>query len=752
MEMQSSNGRWGAQGKDWEAVAGCGLTAVALPVVSNPKALPASKSTLKQLGKTPSRYNARRQAVGIRQWTSHVTSAEELKAWSEEPDYGICLRTGHGLIALDCDVDSEATAEAIRAALTEFFGAMPPERFRKNSRHFLVPIRCTASRAKAVMHMPTGTDMIEVLGVGQQFVAFGTHPSGAQYEWTGPLDAVPSVDADRLDSLLKALAEAAGAKSGGAAEGRARKLGETKLQPDRLADWLRENGYVLAEPRPGELQITCPWASEHSAGEAGDTSTTYFQAGTNGHEGSAFVCLHAHCRERNLADFRAWAEAKGFRSVRPSDFKPIDENAVESEEAMADSLLAARADKHGRIRSTLPNVACALGLGSKLKLGEGMHGLNLRYDTFLSTNVVGTGENGPWRPMEEADGLRIRCALEEFKGFYPIAVQTFRDAVNLTAHNGEFDSMHERMDALPAWDGVPRIEKFYSAYCGAVDSDYARALGRYTFAALAGRSWSTKDVKADIVPTLVGAQGIRKSTLVRALALEPEFSTEITFEERDDDNARKIAGMQTVEIPELAGYRKKEIAAVKRYLSETADTYIPKYQECRKRVVRRCVFFNTTNETDFLTDTTGNRRYAPIVLTKIDIEAVRRDIVQLYAEGLAVYKAEGVRHRRLEELAASVNQDFMREDPWAEYIAAFIERREQANDPEAAPLTSALILREALGLMGASCTRPDYAHRVGVIMQDLGYAKKKTRLDKGRRSRQAQVYCKVSAEGGDVPF
>jgi hypothetical protein len=84
-----------------------GRTDQLLPVVCNPGATISPNSKLKMLGKTPSLYNRDRLATGIKHWTEHVVTEHDFARWSNEPDYGICVRTVNGWLALDCDSEDE---------------------------------------------------------------------------------------------------------------------------------------------------------------------------------------------------------------------------------------------------------------------------------------------------------------------------------------------------------------------------------------------------------------------------------------------------------------------------------------------------------------------------------------------------------------------------------------------------------------------------------------------------------------------
>ncbi len=114
---------WGTTPDEWfhfDLV--LGRTDHLLPVVCNPGATISPDSKLKALGKTPSRYNRDRQVTGIAQWTGHVVTEHDFARWSNEPDYGICVRTGHGWLALDCDSEDEDIQADIRKTLVQLLG------------------------------------------------------------------------------------------------------------------------------------------------------------------------------------------------------------------------------------------------------------------------------------------------------------------------------------------------------------------------------------------------------------------------------------------------------------------------------------------------------------------------------------------------------------------------------------------------------------------------------------------------------
>lgn len=82
-----------------------------------------------------------------------------------------------------------------------------------------------------------------------------------------------------------------------------------------------------------------------------------------------------------------------------------------------------------------------------------------------------------------------------------------------------------------------------------------------------------------------------------------------TFEGKDASEL--LQGVWLVEVSELDAFRKTDVARIKQFLSLRADRYRAAYGRHVSELPRQCVFFGSTNTTDFLQDTTGNRRFWP---------------------------------------------------------------------------------------------------------------------------------------------
>ena len=159
------------------------------------------------------------------------------------------------------------------------------------------------------------------------------------------------------------------------------------------------------------------------------------------------------------------------------------------------------------------------------------------------------------------------------------------------------------------WDGVKRLDTLLSEYLGAEDTAYTRAVMRKSLCAAVGRA-VTGGIKYDYMPIFTGPQGIGKSTFLRILGKDWFSDSLTTFEGKEA--AELIQGTWINEIGELSAFTKQETQVIKQFLSKTDDIYRAAYGRRTDKYPRRCVFFGTSNDSEFLKDATGNRRFWPV--------------------------------------------------------------------------------------------------------------------------------------------
>jgi hypothetical protein len=154
-----------------------------------------------------------------------------------------------GLRAIDFDIDDPAIAnDCLQIALEIFPGALC--RWRANSPRKLLLLRAAEGEPPKITLAGT-RGKIELLGCGQQFVAFGLHESGAELRWTdAPGDVrladVPAASEDDAQTLLERCAPILGAT--GAAQ---RANGEDHEPGEPQADSLRIAAALAFIPNDG---------------------------------------------------------------------------------------------------------------------------------------------------------------------------------------------------------------------------------------------------------------------------------------------------------------------------------------------------------------------------------------------------------------------------------------------------------------------------------------------------------------------
>ena len=291
-------------------------------------------------------------------------------------------------------------------------------------------------------------------------------------------------------------------------------------------------------------------------------------------------------------------------------------------------------------------------------------GIKSRYDVFHN-KILFEGHPSLDGDFENVC-LVVRQLIAQQKEFEP-SKDTMVDAVTRIALEYQFNPVLDYLDGLK-WDGQKRIDTWLTVYLGAEDTPLYRAMGR-KFLLAAVRRVRQPGCKFDNILTLEGPQGSLKSTLVREMAGGRENFSDADILQSDKREQQELCeGVWFYEIAELSGLHKGGVEKVKAFASRQEDKARAAYARKVSVRPRTCVFVGTTNDDEYLQDQTGNRRFWPIRIGQIDIEAFRRDRDQLFAEA-AVEEATGellVLPGELWPDAAALQDSRMVSDPLAE--------------------------------------------------------------------------------------
>jgi predicted P-loop ATPase len=183
------------------------------------------------------------------------------------------------------------------------------------------------------------------------------------------------------------------------------------------------------------------------------------------------------------------------------------------------------------------------------------------------------------------------------------------------------------------------------------------------------------------------------------------------------------------EIGELRGLHSRELESIKAFITRTHESWVPKYREFQVTFPRRIVFIGTTNRDEFLADETGNRRWLPVTVGTVNVDNIRRDRNQLWAEAALLYAKVGVDFSGAQRLAEGVHDDHKIVDSWEDAVARWLDEPDvlTGESPRARNfLRIADVLKGAMGLDAKHCTRREEL-RVAAVLRKLGFMRKKVR-------------------------
>jgi len=363
--------------------------------------------------------------------------------------------------------------------------------------------------------------------------------------------------------------------------------------------------------------------------------------------------------------------------------KPVSMEAALSEEeskAQKEALCywedQLQLNKHGAVKASLYNCLTII------RMHKGLHNRLAFCELTQTTHIM---RPLPWmaeqpipkygKRWDDLDTLKLCEWLAMNYGEFP------KTLVDDTVHTVALDhSWHPIRDFLNSlnWDGEPRLDRWLVSTGGAEDCSYVRNASAKTMIGAVARVYEP-GCKLDTVLVLEGSQGTRKTTTIRALAMEDQWFQESIGDIDSKDAVLQMSGSWLVAFDELTAYGRSSQEKLKQFFSAQSDKIRPPYGRSVRLYPRQTAYFATTNRDEYLNDPTGSRRFWPVKLRKkIDFDWVVENRVQLWAEAVARYKAgerwymDGDEEVSSAEEAQSLRQDV---DVWDNSVSAMLQKR-----------------------------------------------------------------------------
>ncbi|MDR6503556.1 putative P-loop ATPase/phage/plasmid primase-like uncharacterized protein [Burkholderia ambifaria] len=250
------------------------------------------------------------------------------------------------------------------------------------------------------------------------------------------------------------------------------------------------------------------------------------------------------------------------------------------------------------------------------------------------------------------------------------------EAVALLAETDKRHPVRDYLNGLE-WDGESRLDSWLTTYAGCEDNTYTRNVGAKTLIGAVARIMKPGE-KFDTTLVLEGVQGLKKSTLINALAPNDEWYTDnLEGDLGSKDAAIGLKGKWLIEVPELASLSRTRVEVVKSFLTRKVDDYRAPHARRNEDHPRQCAFFGTINpdaDGRYLTDTTGGRRFWPVECRNTDVDGLKAVRDQLWAEAAARY-AVGEHWwltPEVEALAKGEQAERQDSNAWDEHVERFL--------------------------------------------------------------------------------
>lgn len=370
-------------------------------------------------------------------------------------------------------------------------------------------------------------------------------------------------------------------------------------------------------------------------------------------------------QQRAVAEFSIIDDKDG--EVLEGEIVEDDDNWKDNIQYSADGMKAL---------STLSNIILILRNDKELKF-------KIFKDIFSSRILVRDGV--PWdrkfetpdRIWTDTDDAGLRWYLESNYGI--TSTNKIIDGVNLIAEENAENKVATRLQSTQ-WDGEKRLETLFIDYLGCEDNVYTREISEKSLVAAVRRA-IYGGIKWDNMPILIGPQGVGKSTFLKILGMDWYNDSLVNVEGKDA--CELIQGSWILEMGELSSLRKSELNLVKNFLSRTDDIFRASYGRRAQKYPRRCAFFGTANDTNFLRDETGNRRFWPIdcfIYTpkKSIFEDLKSELEQIWAEACELAKNEFyslVLSKEAEKIAKEEQDSHSEDNVYKGIIIDYLEKK-----------------------------------------------------------------------------
>jgi putative DNA primase/helicase len=296
------------------------------------------------------------------------------------------------------------------------------------------------------------------------------------------------------------------------------------------------------------------------------------------------------------------------------------------------------------------------------------------------------------------------------------------------AWNKAYHPVVESLASKP-WDGVARMDNFI-ATLKTKDQEFSYSIIRRWMISAIAACHSKTGFSAQGVLVLQGIQNLGKTRWVKSL--DPigcgAVQEALIIDPSNKDSVITASQCWIAELGELdATFKKADIARLKSFITNSVDIVRFPYNARNSYLNRRSVFVATVNDSEFLVDDTGNRRWWTIEVESIDFSQAW-DMQQVWAEVYHIWKTENEKtwlsETELHNLN-KVNEQHELIDPYEEKFLALFDFHPGWEQQTTIKMTTTEVL-EKLGYDKPN--KSDVTRMGKIIIKHTGFRPKKSNL------------------------
>lgn len=340
--------------------------------------------------------------------------------------------------------------------------------------------------------------------------------------------------------------------------------------------------------------------------------------------------------------------------------------------------------------------------------GDSKHAGHIWFDDFYGRIITDIDvSNREWR---DADTLKLMLFMQNDLGMHTLRVSHVDEAVSGYAQTNRKNEPRDWLDSL-VWDKTERLHQLFMSYFGTEATPYYAAAGHNFMVGMVARVFRP-GCQNDQMIVLEGPQNAGKTSALRIIG--GAWYSEMSESVQNKDFLLILKGRMLLEIAELDSFSKAEVNRIKQVISCPMDRYRSPYGKNVEDHSRTCIFAGTTNDNEYLRDRTGARRFIPIRCGKINLQSLKDDRDQIFAQAVHIFKSGETWHLYPTEETSQMQAERTQTDEWDEILRAQLGMSIRTTILEASTI---------LKLTADRLTMSDQK-RIANCLRNLGFSKK----------------------------